>query len=148
VLTCTRTTQEFGICPSFKRTFSVAPCQTLAYPFVTFPPLTLQEAVLLSRLGSASKVAALVSSPNRATPWLLVGTQVMAAFVPECDYHGASLDQWLAAPQAPAAMEGVIKLRGLPFTATKQDIVLFFSGSGLQVGGEGRARLVGHRASE
>ena len=46
--------------------------------------------------------------------------QVMAAFVPESDYTGASRDEWLAAPAAPAAMEGVIKLRGLPFTATKQ----------------------------
>jgi hypothetical protein len=44
----------------------------------------------------------------------------MAAFVPESDYTGASRDEWLAAPAAPAAMEGVIKLRGLPFTATKQ----------------------------
>lgn len=44
----------------------------------------------------------------------------MAAFVPESDYTGASRDEWLAAPAPPAAMEGVIKLRGLPFTATKQ----------------------------
>jgi hypothetical protein len=36
VLTCTRTPRTFGICPSFKGLFSVAPCQTLALRFASF----------------------------------------------------------------------------------------------------------------
>eukprot|EP00959_Pyramimonas_sp_CCMP1952_P206978 4329595-Pyramimonas_sp.AAC.1 len=57
----------------------------------------------------------------------------MATFVPEQDYKKAQAGEWLAPPPAPQSAEGVIKMRGLPFTATKQDIVLFFTGFGLEV---------------
>lgn len=64
-----------------------------------------------------------------------VVAQVMAAFVPDADLERAAKDEWLAAPPPPAPLEGVVKMRGLPFTASKQDIVLFFSGQGLQESG-------------
>jgi hypothetical protein len=57
----------------------------------------------------------------------------MATFVPEETYAAAQTEgAWLAPPPAPQSSEGVVKMRGLPFTATKQDIVLFFTGFGLQ----------------
>uniref|UniRef100_A0A7S0RLP4 RRM domain-containing protein n=1 Tax=Pyramimonas obovata TaxID=1411642 RepID=A0A7S0RLP4_9CHLO len=63
------------------------------------------------------------------------GNKVMATFVPEEDYQKAQAGEWLSAPPAPQSAEGVIKMRGLPFTATKQDIVVFFTGFGLEESG-------------
>ncbi|KAK3243750.1 hypothetical protein CYMTET_46616 [Cymbomonas tetramitiformis] len=60
------------------------------------------------------------------------GNKVVASFIPENDYDMADAGAWLDPPPAPAPAEGVIKMRGLPFTAGKQDIVLFFQGFGLE----------------
>lgn len=58
------------------------------------------------------------------------GNKVVATFVPEQDYVRTEAGEWLPAPARPTPVEGVIKLRGLPFVASKQDIVLFFQGYG------------------
>lgn len=72
------------------------------------------------------------------------GNKVMATFIPETDFDRAMSGEWLPAPPKPVPAEGVIKMRGLPFTATKQDIVLFFQGFGLS---EDKVRIVYGRDS-
>lgn len=60
------------------------------------------------------------------------GNKVQAAFVPESDFEQAQAGLWIPPPPTPEPVEGVLKMRGLPFTATKQDIVLFFTGNGVK----------------
>lgn len=62
------------------------------------------------------------------------GNKVVGQFVSEADMDAAERGEWVTPtpPAAAAPAEGVIKLRGLPFTASKQDIVVFFHGFGLE----------------
>jgi hypothetical protein len=47
-------------------------------------------------------------------------TQVIGAFVDEAQFARAQAGEWMPGPAAPAPTEGYVKMRGLPFTATKQ----------------------------
>ncbi|KAK3234828.1 hypothetical protein CYMTET_54935 [Cymbomonas tetramitiformis] len=79
----------------------------------------------------AGAIAAQRSLNNRT----FSGNKVVAQFVPQEDFIASDAGEWVDPPPPPAPAEGVIKLRGLPFTASKQDIVLFFQGNGLQESG-------------